>query len=354
MPFRLADFYNETRGARKLIVVDLGYLGDSIQLIPTLCEIKRNYPAAALHVVSAPVGSELLDLAPSVDRTWPRPLAVGRSGWSAQWRWIRAIRREQFDVAFNFSGVDRTTILAFLTGARWRVAYAGGRHHFWNRWLIPYWVARQDRTLPLAEQRRQMLAACGLEVGSVLYPIHIPPAAQDWAKVIIPSFSIHLSINAGHPLKEWPLDHWITLVQSLLRETPKLQLVATAGPSHREQDRLTEFNQAIGDARLRILSNLSVAQLAALLARCQLHIGADSGALHLAAVLGLRTVSLFREYTGIGEWLPRGPLHRQLIAPCSCVNRRIQPCAATGHPECLAALSVDKVLGLAHELLQEQ
>src|SRR5215813_12300489 len=106
MPLRLADFYNETRNARKLIVIDLGYLGDSIHLIPTLSEIKRNYPRAQLHVASAPVGSELLRLVPCVDRTWPLVRTRGGITWREQLAWIRALRRESFDAAFNFSGTD--------------------------------------------------------------------------------------------------------------------------------------------------------------------------------------------------------------------------------------------------------
>ena len=40
---KLADFYNSTRSARKVIVVDLGFLGDSVHLLPALVEIKRSY-----------------------------------------------------------------------------------------------------------------------------------------------------------------------------------------------------------------------------------------------------------------------------------------------------------------------
>src|ERR1051325_7011682 len=124
MPFILADFYNETRQARKIIVVDLGYLGDSIHLLPALWEIKGNYPQAELHVASASVGSELLTMAPCVDRTWPLARLPHGTPWREQWRWLRRVRQQQFQVAFNFSGTDRTVFLTYLTGARWRVGFA--------------------------------------------------------------------------------------------------------------------------------------------------------------------------------------------------------------------------------------
>jgi len=352
MAFKLADFYNETRTARKIIVVDLGYLGDSIHLAPALCEIKENYPHAQLHVASAPVGSEVLDLVQQVDRTWPLLRSAQGTPWREQWRWIQAVRQERFDVAFNFSGTYRSIFLTALTAAQWRVAFTGGRQHFWNHWLIPHWIPRVDRNVPVAEQRRQVLAACGLKLGPLRYPLMVPPAAAAWAKQHVPSGAVHLSLNAGHSLKEWPLEHWIALARELLQARSNLNLIATATRSAREQERLEQFAKAVASERLQLYpGNLTVAQLAALLARCRLHVGADSGALHLAAVMGAKTVSVFRDYAGLGEWLPRGPQHRSVVVPCGCVNQKVQPCAPEGRPACLASISVAQVGQLVRELL---
>src|SRR5438477_7663736 len=122
MPSGLAEFYNNTRSARKIIVVDLGFLGDSVHLVPALWEIERHYPQAELHALAAPVGGEVLALAPCVDKVWPLELAPGKRTWREQWRLVRGLRREHFDVAFNFGGSDRTIITAALTSAPWRVA----------------------------------------------------------------------------------------------------------------------------------------------------------------------------------------------------------------------------------------
>jgi ADP-heptose:LPS heptosyltransferase len=351
MPLRLADFYTKTRNARKVIVVDLGYLGDSIHLTPSLWEIKRNYPRAELHVASAPAGSELLAMVPCVDRTWPLRRSPKGTPWREQWQWLRALRREQFDVAFNFSGTDRSLFLTALSGARWRAGFEGGRRHFWNRWLIPYWVPRLERTVYMSEKRRNVLAACGLSLGPLRYELRIPPEAAAWAETRLPASAIHLSINASHGLKEWPLERWIALARGLLDDDPDAPLVATGTPNDRERARLNEFASAVNSRRLTVFAgNLTLAQLAALLNRCRLHVGADSGALHLAVVLGLPTVSLFRDYEGLGEWLPRGEAHRSVVMPCRCVNQKFQPCLAGMRPECLANIPVEQVAGLVREV----
>src|SRR5947208_8123067 len=154
MPSDPAQFYSTTRAARKVIVVDLGFLGDTVHLVPALWEIKQSYPHARLEVLTTPVGAEVLALVPCVDRAWALDLKRENRTFGRQWELVRALRRERFDVAFNFSGADRTLFMTALTGARWRVAYPGGRWHFWNAWLIPWWIPRQNPDELVSEQRR--------------------------------------------------------------------------------------------------------------------------------------------------------------------------------------------------------
>ena len=308
----MRTFYNKTRSAAKLIVVDLGFLGDSVHLVPALWEIKRHYPQAQLHTLSATVGANLLNLVPCVDRAWAFPLTPDSPPWWRHWDIIRALRRENFDVAFNFNGTDRSIFLTRLAGARHRIAHEAGRRHFWNRWFIPDWVPRQNRELPVFEQRRQVLAACGFSLDLPRFDLAIPPQSILWARTGVPEGAIHLSINASSETKEWPLEHWIELANLLLKLNPGTRLTATATAKPRERARLAALRAAVRDPRLTTHENLDLGHLAALLSRCSRHIGADSGVLHLAMALGIPTFTFFRLYEGVQEWVATGPQHLHL------------------------------------------
>src|SRR5438270_11292638 len=186
MPSNPVNFYTTTQAARKIIVVDLGFLGDTVHLVPALWEIKRNYPRALLHVLSSTVGAEVLRLTPCVDRAWPVELHPAMRSWREHVKIARCLRREKFDVAFNFGGADRSLFLTALTGARWRVAHEGGRKHFWNRWLIRHWVSRRDPGLPAYEQRRQVLKACGLSLAEPRWELNVPAEAVRRADSLAP------------------------------------------------------------------------------------------------------------------------------------------------------------------------
>jgi ADP-heptose:LPS heptosyltransferase len=332
-----------TCAARKIIVVDFGFLGDSVHLLPALWEIKRHYPEAQLHTLSAPVGAELLKLAPCVDCAWAFPLTPKSPAWWRHWNIIRALRRERFDLAFNFSGSDRTIFFTALLGARWTLAHEAGRKHFWNRWLAADWVERAIRELPVFEQRRQVLAAGGFTLQAPRFDLCVPEEARHWAETAIADKPIHLAINASTPVKEWPLENWIDLAQMLAQKTPPAPMVATAASNPREQNRLRELARAAEGTRLRCFEGLTVARLAALLQRCRLQIGADSGVLHLALALGVPTLTVFRRHSGLTEWMPNGPGHRHLIADCRCIDENRTDCLRAGRAACLASITPAQV-----------
>ncbi|HWX20994.1 MAG TPA: glycosyltransferase family 9 protein [Candidatus Binatia bacterium] len=343
----MKGLYQLSRAAKKILALDLGFLGDSVHLVPALWEIKRHYAEAEVHTLSAPVGAEMLGLAPCVDRAWAFPLGSPSPPWWRHWDVIRALRGERFDLVFNFSGADRSVFLTALMRAKWRVAYAGNRKHFWSGWLIGDWVSRQSADLAVYEQRREMLAGCGLELAPPRWDLRVPEAAKLRAVPLVPAGGLHFSINASTPLKEWPLPHWIELAKRLLAGDGQLRITATASANSREQQRLHALAEAVANERLSALPpGLPIADLAAVLQRCRLHLGADSGVLHLAMALGLPTLALFREYAGTSEWLPRGATHQHLLAPCACANLKNPPCAIKGEALCLRQITPEKVQAL--------
>lgn len=345
----LAEFYEKTRDARKVVVVDLGFFGDTVHLLPALLEIKRNYPMAELHVLTSPVGCEVLGLAPCVDRAWSIEMSPHKRSLRQQWQVLRTLRRERLDVAFNFSGADRTIFMTALTGARSRVAYQGDRSHFWSRWLVPYWSPFIEPTGPVFERRREMLKLCGLALAPARFDVHIPDTARDWAAAQVPVDAIHFSINASTHLKEWPLENWIELGKKLSAES-NIKILATGSENRRERARLDAFASALGP-RVQAFSAISIARLAALLARSSLHVGADSGVLHLAMALRLPTISLFRNYPAMQEWLPQGPEHRSFTMDCVCVNRKDAPCLTQPLAACLKQIRPEAVAKAVHEIL---
>jgi len=69
-----------------------------------------------------------------------------------------------------------------------------------------------------------------------------------------------------------------------------------------EEERMADY-RSWGDALL--VNGLSLSQVVALLSRCDVYLGNDSGITHLAAALGIETVAIFGPTDPV-QWGPPG------------------------------------------------
>ncbi|HUJ43372.1 MAG TPA: glycosyltransferase family 9 protein [Opitutaceae bacterium] len=102
--------------------------------------------------------------------------------------------------------------------------------------------------------------------------------------------------GSGSPRKNWPRARWLELVERLDR--PTLLVLGEA-----EHEWLSAVRRP--DPRMHLASNLPLPALAAVLARCRLFLGHDSGVSHLAAAVGTPCLLLFGP-TDPAMWAPPG------------------------------------------------
>ena len=87
-----------------------------------------------------------------------------------------------------------------------------------------------------------------------------------------------------------------------VREDLRFPVLLSVGPA---DEYLDDFARAMAGAGVRVVSGLSPLELAALLSRCRLYVGSDSGVSHLAAAVGIPTVAVFGPSDPV-VWAPRG------------------------------------------------
>lgn len=108
--------------------------------------------------------------------------------------------------------------------------------------------------------------------------------------------------GSGGRWKCWPTERFARAA-SMLAERAAAQLLVVSGPA--DDEIVQAFRDSLGDTRVVEAASLPVRQLAAILARCSLFIGNDSGVTHLAAAVGCPTIALFGP-TDDRVWGPRG------------------------------------------------
>jgi ADP-heptose:LPS heptosyltransferase len=147
--------------------------------------------------------------------------------------------------------------------------------------------------------------------------------------------------GASAPARRWPARRYAMVARRL--STEGHHVVVTGGPS--ESRLVSQVVHAAGLPRDRLLLDLDLADLAALVARARLVLCGDTGVAHLATAYGARSVLVFGP-TSPDRWgpPPSGP-HTVLWS-----GRVGDPHGSRPDPG-LLAIDVDAVLGAARDRL---
>jgi heptosyltransferase-3 len=121
---------------------------------------------------------------------------------------------------------------------------------------------------------------------------------EGWGRDRIP---VMLHPGSGGRHKIWPLQRWWHLIQWLMGDCG-VPVLLSLGPADEVVLPLAASAERAG---AHLISDVSLPRLAALISRCRLFVGNDSGVTHLAAALGVPTIAIFGP-TSPDVWAPRG------------------------------------------------
>ena len=143
--------------------------------------------------------------------------------------------------------------------------------------------------------------------------------------------------GSGAVEKNWPMSGFRQVAQWWRREKHG-KVLALIGPVEVERGGGEDL-----ESETLSIRDLTLAQCAALLSRCQLYLGNDSGMTHLAAAVGAPTMALFGP-SNQTQWSPRGrsvTVISSSLACSPCTTAVMKSCL---HRNCLATLSADSVI----------
>jgi ADP-heptose:LPS heptosyltransferase len=303
-------FFQRTRHAQKVMVLDLGFLGDTIHLLPALWMIRQAYPRAELHVAVAAHITGLMDCVPWVNRVWGYTRFPNHATVKENLDFVTGMRRNKFDVVINLNGSDRSSWLTFLSGARERLGRVpdDGGPLFW-KWLFTAHVHYPFGQEPVYWQRCHCLERAGFPFAKPEFHVEIAPASLGAANLSMADRGTYFHVSpfttADHrELSPEQLSEFLTV---LMATFPNKRLVLSCAPTTRELDKLEDLLPLLSPKPWRVLAGkLSLIQLAAVIQQSALHFCGNTGALHLAVMTSTPMVSWFWPNPGSVEWLPVG------------------------------------------------
>jgi ADP-heptose:LPS heptosyltransferase len=336
------SFNAELPRLRRILVIRRRALGDAVVTLPAVRALAAASPSARVDLLVdrpyAPLLREAADRVRVV--SWPPERAEAPAGWIAH------LRAQRYDLVVDVLSTPRTALWTALSGARWRAGYALR----WRRWAYNLPLPRDrlgDRRLSqfAAEGFLELVRELGVEVApwrpGGFAPRHgWPPRDPAGAGERWPGGEgrprIGLTLSATWPVKAWPPAEAVRLMEALTARGAAPLLIP--GPGDAE---LVAAVRA-ADPRLRVAPATDLLELAGLLGDLDALVATDCGPRHIAAGMGVPTVTLFGPTDPRG-WNPEHPLHIMVRTGEPCSPCDLLECPVAGHP-CMTGLRAERVL----------
>jgi ADP-heptose:LPS heptosyltransferase len=293
-------------GVRRIAVLRGSGLGDLVQSLPAAEALAAAYPDAELTLLGMPAHVALLADRPSPFRHLVelpvRPgVRAGTEDPAATAAFLAWARTQRFDLAVQLHGGGRNSNPFLLE--------LGARHTVGSRTDD---APALERSRPFLHLQHEVLR--GLEVVGLagaepvgLEPrLALLPAEQeqrDAARSGPPVVVVHP--GATDPRRHWPVERFAAVVDALVGEGVRVQLVGDAGEVALAERLLAAVDDPDGWVTSAV-GTQRMAELAATLAAADVVLANDSGPRHVAAALRTRTVGVY----WVGNVVTAAPLGR--------------------------------------------
>jgi predicted lipopolysaccharide heptosyltransferase III len=336
---------------RKILLIQLGDIGDVVWTTPGIWAVKNSIPGSQVSVLVKESYGGLLEADPAIERIFEVRRYSGNIFRQAvrQLSFLKDLRAQHFDLVIDLRLGDRGAFLSRASGAPIRMTL----HHppsvpFWREYFFSHGIVPSD--LPpvrgAAEQSLRILRRLGIDSENMVPRLWVSDSVRSRVQEILINEKMDgvkhwVTINpfSRWPYKEWDDHKWIEII-NWLQQDFAIPAVIIGSPA--ERPRAEALISKCEARAFNLAGKTTLAELAGVLSLSRLHIGVDSAAPHIAAATGVPTITIFGP-TSWRDWAPVGQDHRVILPDMDCVPCHQKGCNNSGHSRCLDALNTGDV-----------
>ena len=308
---------------KKILIIRRDNIGDLVCTTPAIAALRKRFPSAEIGALVNSYNADVLRGNPNVDHVFVYQklkhagnLASRFKALTQRLALIKKLRRWKPDVTILAkASYDRHGLsFARQIGAKNVIGYvpeaAAMAKGFPDICLeTPDFVTKHE-----VEAVAGLLMPLGITIPMGPLQAFPEPAISAAIQSRLPRAAtrIALHISAREPERRWGNDNFIALTQHILASQPGTQILLfwspgkACDPHHPGDDEAAaELIKAVQSNRLIPMPTQNITELIAALSLCDLFIGTDGGAMHLAVALNKKILALFESLPGkLNHWYP--------------------------------------------------
>ena len=349
---------------RRILIRLPNWVGDMMMALPAIQSLRATCPEARLIGMARPEHVELAQRIQALDEVVAAPPRAGSNRHAAMLAVTRSLRHAKLDAAVLLAPSFEAALTAWLAGIPLRLGHGTDhRAALLSRVVGVRACHRSDGFQDLvselvARPTDRLDGPNGQDGAGGLQVIASDRAYVDrmFTTVGLAGHAPPVFVNpaSGKKPRAWASDRFRQLAERLVESHPGISVLVH---DHHPFDRPDGWPSSDS---IRTVSGTSLVELTAVIERCSLYVGNDSGPMHIAAALGVPTVGIYGpsspEHTS-----PRGVkgvTHLPVSASfaCSpCRERFFEECpsppSADERPPCLNDVDVETVTDAVDRVL---
>ncbi|MBQ3726470.1 MAG: glycosyltransferase family 9 protein [Selenomonadaceae bacterium] len=377
-------------GIVNILIVRLDAIGDQVLLSGFLREVRRNFPAAHITLVTSSIAAPMVEFCPYLNEVLILDRKFLSGNFIEMLEQIAVFCREnlwrkKFSVAFS-PRWDFDTAAALLTcwlsGARERIGYCVNPFQSWLSNPPPQFAPRfgflltKDIVTPQSilsevEKNFYLLAAVGLRVEQTHMELFFSAADAQRARELlenIPSThkKVTLGIGGSAPTKKYPPEKYLVALKELVKKN--FTFVIVGGRAEIEDANFLEKNLP-PEKILNLVGKLTIRETEAVISQTDLYLGNDTGTLHMAAAAHVPVIGIYRgsveqenilpailnEYRRFPPWQTKAialrPAHP--LGDCATVPFAYGYCAHPEIPHCITQITPQEIVAAVEQMERE-
>ncbi len=337
---------------RSILIIELWGIGDLVMMSSVLKPLREHYPQAHISLLAKDTARELFASSPYIDDfiifdfPWTRfrkKYAFWKWDWAGLLGTINKLRQKKLDLVIDARGDIRNNLLSLLINGKRRIGYnwTGGGYFLTDA------LSLEAKNMHRVDAWLSLLNHLGIETDKYKPSLYITQEEEKTARDFlirkgIKNGELLVGIHPGAKMKSrcWPLANFATVAEHI-RDTLGAKIIVFIEPEG--------YGEEIPIRGDFIKGKIPLREMACLVKLIDLLVCNDSGAMHIAAAVDTKTLSVF----GPGDYKRIGPYGMgHTIVADNEVNCR--PCFdSCKHDKalCLDKISVDMVVNAANSIL---
>jgi heptosyltransferase-2 len=335
----------------KILVRATNWIGDAVISLPALRLLRERFPTAEISVLAKPWVADLYQGESAVNRLIPLEGASGARDWAAKWRMAAKLRSQKFDLAVLFPNSFESAALPFLAGIPKRIGYARDGRSPLLTTAVPLpkrgEIPHHERYYYLELLRRAGLTDRNPDSEEIRFEGGAAARARGAALFQNRGISgpvVGVSPGAAYgTAKRWLPERF---AEAARRLADRMGGSVVVFGSSAEQELCAWVATAASGVSLAGATSLR--EFIDMTAACDFYLANDSGAMHIAAALGVSSVTVFgpTDETATG---PSGPAARIVREPVECAPCKLRECPIDHR--CMTRVTADRVVEEASGLI---